>query len=96
MHNLSTGFPQGLRHRRLRRLSGGENRRLIEGSRLGFHQFYLEPIPREMKLSVEALERINFSGAQLFAGLIAAYLAEMGVDGKVLTVASMALPGDMR
>jgi len=41
------------------------------------------------------LERINLSGAQLFAGLIAAYLAEMGVDGKVLTVASMVTPGEM-
>lgn len=74
---------------------GGENRWLLEGSRLGFHQFHKDPILPEIRLSAEVLEQINISATQLTAGLIAAYLTEMEVDGKVLTLASLVSPGEM-
>lgn len=54
---------------------GGTTRRLLEGSKLGFHQFYLGA-------------RGASGSAQQVSGVLVSYLVEMGVDPRVFTKAS--------
>ncbi|MCF8496224.1 MAG: hypothetical protein K9G62_06120 [Alphaproteobacteria bacterium] len=62
---------------------GGISRNASAGE-LGFHQFYNDSKTKGEKLKKDK----NFSDEQVASGVIAAYLSEMGVDSKVLTVAS--------
>ena len=81
---------------------GGVDRQLedeyfpgLGASKIGFHQFYNAPGIEEVTKRAQGLEELEISGVQLVSGLIVAYLVEIGVDAKVLLIASVAGPNDM-
>jgi hypothetical protein len=74
---------------------GGIDRRLRAGSHLGFHQFRSEgkvdlAIPRETLIAT------GLSEGQIVSGVLTAYLVAMGVDARVLTLASAAMPNEIK
>jgi hypothetical protein len=71
---------------------GGADRNLGKGSQLGFHQFRYEN-ETSLGISPALSDATGMSEAQLVMGVLAAYLVEMGVDARVLTLASTA-PSD--
>ena len=73
---------------------GGTKRSLYEGSELGFHQFSADPSLKALD-AVTNLEEIGLSRGQLITGLIAAYLVEMGIDARLLTIAAQATPDNV-
>lgn len=54
---------------------GGDTRKLSEGSRLGFHQFYMGA-------------RGESSSAQQVSGVLVSYLVDMGIDARIFARAS--------
>lgn len=63
---------------------GGGSRSIPEGSKIGFHQFYKPNTSKPVEL-----DGVKLSSDQLVSGLIAAYLVQMGIDARVLTLASL-------
>jgi len=70
---------------------GGTDRSLLDGSMIGFHQFHWEQSP-ELGISPAISEASGISQAQQVMGNLAAYLVEMGIDARLLQVASTASP----
>lgn len=70
---------------------GGASRDTDENSKLGFHQFYKDPL---IEPSVK-LGKYSISEDQIISGFIASYLVEMGIDARVLTLASLAGKGEL-
>jgi hypothetical protein len=66
---------------------GGVQRNVQDGSLIGYHQFYRDPENKNDAKS-EAQE------AEVVTGYIALYLERMGIDGKLLTLASAIPPTD--
>lgn len=66
---------------------GGVNRQLERDSRLGFHQFYRQASTVEAS-GDDTVEKLGISPDQFISGLLIAYAVEMGVDARILTVAS--------
>jgi hypothetical protein len=64
---------------------------------LGLHQFYAvsEASPEERSMTARAAKAFGIEGAQVIMGVEMAYLAEMGVDPLLLTLASAIKPGDI-
>lgn len=70
---------------------GGSNRFVPEESSLGFHQFFWDPQTTYVNRSAEGAA----TESQLVSGLIAGYIASMGVDGTLLWAASRAQSDDL-
>jgi hypothetical protein len=64
---------------------------------LGVHQFYAMAgaSPAESKMTAQAAKAFGIEGAQVVMGVEMAYLAEMGVDPLILTLASATKFGDV-
>lgn len=64
---------------------------------LGLHQFYAVAgaSPEELDMTAQAAKAFGIEGAQVVMGVEMAYLAEMGVDPLLLTLASVTKPGDI-
>jgi hypothetical protein len=73
---------------------GGVSRTIEEGSRIGFHQFYRSKLT-EADSSPIQLQGYTLSTEQLMSGIIASYIVEMGVDARVMTIASVAGKNEM-
>ena len=73
---------------------GGVDRSLAKGSRLGFHQFSWGSKPN-LSISPNAGAATGLSDAQIVMGVLAAYVVEMGVDARVLTIASKTSTNDI-
>ena len=66
---------------------GGVQRNVHDGSLIGYHQFYLDPKDKtDPKTEAQAAEAVTWEIAQ--------YLERMGIDGKLLTLASATPPSD--
>lgn len=68
---------------------GGISRSIDKDSKIGFHQFYNSADQGDFSKHIK-IGNSQLSVDQVFSGLIAGYLAEMGVDSRVLTLASVA------
>lgn len=66
---------------------GGIARVIPQNSQLGYHQFYSERNTPSLSLDSSSIN-YKISKDQIISGLIASYLVEMGVDARVLTIAS--------
>jgi hypothetical protein len=64
---------------------------------LGLHQFYAMSgaSSEERDMTAQAAKAFGIEGAQVVMGVEMAYLAEMGVDPMLLTLASATKPGDI-
>ena len=64
---------------------------------LGLHQFYAVAgaSPEELDMTAQAAKAFGIENAQILMGVEMAYLAEMGVDPLLLTLASVTKPGDI-
>jgi len=73
---------------------GGASRSIGAGSKLGFHQFSNS---KSTTASIEPIEIQGYilSSEQLVSGVIADYIVEMGVDARVLAIASSASKDDL-
>src|SRR5690606_19344717 len=65
---------------------GGTRRTVLEGGRLGMHQFRWED---------EQDAAFGVQTAQAFAGILMAYFRHMGIDSEALTIAMMTPPREM-
>lgn len=75
---------------------GGASRSIDDGSQIGFHQFYgNKPPTLEARAEAVQVQGYMLSAEQLVSGIIAAYTVEMGVDARVLTLASLAGKDEM-
>jgi len=74
---------------------GGVSRLIENGSRIGFHQFYGNPKTVEANTGSVSVEGYTLSADQIISGVIAEYIAEMGVDERVLSIASIAGKNDV-
>jgi hypothetical protein len=73
---------------------GGATRAVHPGSLIGLHQFR-SATPEATKVVAAALELAGFSLDQLLMGLVAEYVAEMGIDGRILSRAVQAPAHDV-
>jgi hypothetical protein len=73
---------------------GGASRSITENSKIGFHQFYKTTI-LEANANPISVQGYTLSADQLISGIIAAYIVEMGVDARVLSIASLAGKDEM-
>ena len=67
--------------------------RSAEPESLGFHQFSWDAADREE--SIESQEGLNYSLEQLQQGIVVAYLVEMGIDARLILIASTAGPDEI-
>lgn len=67
---------------------GGASRSIDSDSKIGFHQFYRASTLKESKRTIRIGDSL-LSADQVLSGLIAEYLSEMGIDARVLTLASL-------
>ena len=66
-----------------------------EKNALGLHRFYVDDNREELDLTARAAKTFGIETAQVVMGIEMAYLAEMGVDPLVLTLATVTKPRDM-
>lgn len=62
---------------------------------LGLHQFYVDAHAEELDMTAQAAKAFGMGSAQVVMGVEMAYLAEMGVDPLLFTLASATNPGDI-
>ena len=69
----------------------------MSGSKIGFHQFYAgQNITKSMSANeATTLRNTSMSDTQFLTGIIAAYIVEMGVNAKLIQVASLGSPTAM-
>nr|MEC9419782.1 hypothetical protein [Pseudomonadota bacterium] len=72
---------------------GGEVRRIPDGNRLGFHQFYLSG-ERAGQVPSSQVDQALMS-AQELSSRIVRYLLEMGIDARIFVLGTGAKPDDM-
>jgi len=70
---------------------GGKIRWAMEGE-LGIHQHYREDAVAEPLR--KSLTAIDLSASQMLTGLLVAYVIEMGVDARLVTIASLVAPSE--
>jgi hypothetical protein len=73
------------------------DRNASDKNALGLHQFYTMAgeSPEERSMTAETAKAFGIEGAQVVMGVEMAYLAEMGVDPLLLSLASTTKPGDI-
>lgn len=72
---------------------GGKVRRIPDGNRLGFHQFYMSG-DKPDQVSSSEVDKALMSGQEL-SSLIVRYLLEMGIDARIFVLGTGAKPNDM-